>query len=45
MNNLWKGIAIFGMWGSVAISVIFVGQTGVLLGLFAMFATIVVASF
>jgi len=41
--SLGSGIAIVGIWTSVAISVIYIGPFALPLGLFAMFATAFVA--
>lgn len=48
MNNLWKGIAILGIWGSVAgvaFAVTGTSDMGVIgiVGLVAMFATMFIA--
>jgi len=44
MDGLGKGIAIVGIWAGVAVTAIWAGEAAVAVALFAMIATVFVAS-
>ena len=44
MNNLWKGLAILGIWGSVAYAASIDSRTVIIAGICALIATFFIAT-
>ncbi|KKM99827.1 hypothetical protein LCGC14_1143940 [marine sediment metagenome] len=44
MDSIGKGIAVVGIWASVAVTAIWAGEAAMLVALFAMIATFFVAT-